>query len=353
MTLRFSWYGPTHGDGRVIGGRSRDLAYSPAYIDDVAAKAEAAGFDMILLPSGPGCADAMVTAAHIAQATSTLRCLVAVRPGSVPPTILAKSAATVDHLSNGRLSLNIVTGGSPAELAMDGDHEPHDRRYARTREFMSVLRAVWSGDETNHHGEFFHIENASLEPKPLQPGGPPLYLGGASEDAIRAAAEAADVYLMWGEPSEAVAGQTSKVSAAARACGRTLSFGMRINLVVDRTSSAAWDRAHAMLSQVDPAMAARASAYIADSDSHALSRVQALRGQEHRDPAFWTGMVPFRSGNSTALVGSVDEVVTSLRRYVDDGVSEFIFSAYPHAETVKLVGEEVLPALRSASAVGR
>lgn len=349
MSLRFSWYAPTHGDGRIIGGQSPELAWSPGYINRVAAEAEAAGFDMILIPAGPSCADGIVTAAHIAQATTTLRCLIAVRPGAMPPTVLAKAAATLDHLSAGRLSINIVAGGSPAELAMDGDHEPHDRRYMRAREFLTVLRAVWGSDGVSYAGEFFQIRDAALRPKPLQEGGPPIYLGGTSPSAIQVAAEAADVYLMWGEPSDAVAEQISKVDTAARSHGRRLRFGIRINLIVERTSAAAWERALAMRTQVDLDMAARARAYIADSDSMALSRIQALWNEKHHDPAFWTGMVPFRSGNSTALVGSVEDVVSSLQRYVDAGVSEFIFSAYPHHETVEFVGSQILSALRACS----
>lgn len=347
--LRFCWYAPTHGDGRIIGGRSADLAWSPHYINRVAVEAEAAGFDMILVPAGPGCADAMVTASHISHVTTRLRPLIAVRPGSVSPTIFAKAAATLDHASGGRVSLNVVTGGSPSELAMDGDHEPHDRRYTRTAEFMAVLRMVWAGENINYDGEFFRIVNASFAPKPLQPGGAPLYLGGSSSAAVAVAAEFADVYLMWGEPSGAVAAQVERVRAAAAALGRSLRFGMRINLTVDHTSEAAWARAHAMRAQVDPQLAERAQAYIRDSDSTALARIQALTEEEQDDPAFWTGMVPFRSGNSTALVGSVDEVAASLRRYIDAGISEFIFSSYPHHETAELIGTRLRPVLMDYS----
>jgi alkanesulfonate monooxygenase len=350
--LRFGWYAPTHGDGHIIGGRSAGLEWSPGYIDEVAAEAEAAGFDMILIPAGPGCADAMVTAAHIAAATTSLRPLVAVRPGSVPPTVLAKSAATLDHVSGGRMCLNIVTGGSPAELAMDGDHEPHDRRYARTAEFMTVLRRVWSRDRVDFDGEFFRIVNASLAPKPVRPAGIPLYVGGSSPAAAGVAAELADVYLMWGEPRDAVAAQVDRVRTAARELGRSPRFGMRINLIVDEHSEVAWQRAHAMRERVDPEMSRRAQDYIRNSDSVALARIQALTGHTHDDPAFWTGMVPFRSGNSTALVGSVDEVATSLRGYVRAGISEFIFSSYPHRDSVKLVGTRVLRALRDNRAPG-
>jgi alkanesulfonate monooxygenase len=347
MSLRFGWYAPTHGDGRIIGGRSPDLGWSPAYIDEVALAAERAGFDTILIPAGPGCADGFVTAAHVARATRTIRCLVACRTGSASPSFVAKAAATLDHVLGGRLELNIVTGGSPQELRMEGDHVEHDRRYERTREFMGLLRALWTSDGVTHCGEFFHIVEAAFEPKPVQPDGPPLFLGGSSDGAVQAAAEAADVYLMWGEPSPAVENQIAKVREAAAALGREPRFGMRINLIVDAESDAAWERARAMLADVDPAMAARAEAYLATSDSTAVSRIQALQHVQAEDSAFWTGMVPLRSGNSTALVGSVAHVVSSLQRYVDAGVSEFLFSAYPHHETVMQIGTSVIPGVRA------
>ena len=344
--LSFAWYAPTHGDATIIGGHDEHLGWSPSYIDEVALEAEAAGFTSILIPTGPSCADPFVTAGHIVAATTDLVPLIAVRTGSWLPTVAAKAAMTLDQISGGRVSLNIVSGGSPMELAMDGDYTRHDIRYRRTGEYLEVLRDLWRGEPTTYKGEFFDITGAAFRPPVVRKEGIPLYLGGASEDAIRIAAAAADVYLMWGEPAEAVSMQLDKARRFASEAGREIRYGMRINLIVEETTEAAWAKAHQMVASVDPEMRERARAYLKDSDSQGVARLQSIAGDGAQDPAYWTGMVPFRSGNSSALVGSPQEVAAALYRYVEAGISEFIFSAYPHRGTARLVGESVIPALR-------
>jgi alkanesulfonate monooxygenase len=350
MSLTCFWYAPTHGDSRFIATKTPEFPGTPAYLIENAQRAERSGFDGILVPAGPTCSDAFITGTHIAVETQTLRPLVAVRPGTFGPTSVAKMAATLDHISQGRLNLNIVTGGSPLELAMDGDFLVHDERYRRTDEFLEVLKAVWAADDVSHAGRYFQIKGATLRPRPLQTPHPRLYLGGASDLAIETAVRHVDGYLMWGEPVEAVRQQISNVRQVATAAGRgahSLSFGLRITLLVEETDRAAWARAEEILSAIDPTTQGKVARYLNDADSVALSRIQALAGQETSDPCFWTGMVRYRSGNSTVLVGSVDSVATSLRAYIDAGVREFIFSSYPHRDSVSFIGERLLPLLRT------
>jgi alkanesulfonate monooxygenase len=342
--LRFNWYAPTHGDARIIGGRDPDLAWTPAYIDRVAQEAEHAGFEGILLPVGPTCADPFISAAHIAAATERLRVIPAVRTGAVLPTIAAKSLATLCHLAPERIALNVVTGGSPMELAMDGDTLPHDARYRRTAEFLQILLRGWEGTSFDFDGEFFKVVGARFAPQPVPV---PVYLGGASEYAVHAAARYADTYLMWGEPVEAVARQFAKVRSLAGRTGRRVRCGMRINLIVGETHHDAWRMAEAGLAAVTGAQAARAAAYIQDSDSEGQRRIQQTPAGPTGDRgAYWTGMVRFRSGNSTALVGNPEEVAAALGSYVRAGAEDFILSSYPHHESVRLIGAEVLPRLR-------
>jgi alkanesulfonate monooxygenase len=344
--LRFNWYAPTHGDARIIGGRDADLAWTPRYINRVARQAEKAGFDGILLPVGPTCADAFISGTHIALATQRLRVIVAVRTGAVLPTVAAKSLATLSHVAPERIAVNVVTGGSPMELAMDGDTSPHEARYRRTAEFLQVLRQSWQDAALDFDGEFFQIRDARFAPKPITTI--PVYLGGASERAIGVAVRHADIYLMWGEPHEAVARQFAQVRSRAGHAGRQIQCGMRINLIVAETHREAWRRAAAGLAAVTKKQAAGAAAYIRDSDSEGQRRIQQtqLMTPEERSP-YWTGMVPFRSGNSTALVGSPDEVADALAKYVHAGAEEFIFSSYPHDDSARLISAEVLPRLRS------
>ncbi|ALS56962.1 LLM class flavin-dependent oxidoreductase [Rathayibacter toxicus] len=344
--LRFNWYAPTHGDGRLIGGHDAELTWSPQYVNRVALRAEEAGCDGILLPVGPTCADAIVTAAHIALSTERLRVIVALRTGAILPTIAAKSLATLSHVAPHRIAANIVTGASPMELAMDGDALPHADRYERTSEFIHVLRRSWTHESCDYAGKFFTVSNAHFAPTPISTI--PVYLGGASDAAVTTAARYADTYLMWGEPAAAVAQQCERVRLCAEMEGRQIRCGLRINLIVDTTRERAWSRAHSGLQAVSHKQRVSAAEYIRDSDSEGLRRIQETQTapiDEHSP--YWTGMVPFRSGNSTALVGSPEEVSDALAQYVTAGVDEFIFSSYPHDETSELVGKEVLPRLRS------
>jgi alkanesulfonate monooxygenase len=350
--LRFNWYAPTHGDARIIGGRDANLAWTPAYIDRVAQEAESACFEGILLPVGPTCADSFISAAHIAMATKRLRIVAAVRTGAVLPTVAAKSLATLSHLAPERIAINVVTGGSPMELAMDGDTLPHEARYRRTAEFLQVLRCSWEEDPFDFAGEFFKVRGARFAPRPVSPL--PVYLGGASASAVHSATQYADIYLMWGEPSEAVARQFAVVRRLAGLAGRQVRCGMRINLIVGKTHDDAWNMAEAGLAAVTGTQAASAAAYIRDSDSEGLRRIQQTQAITIVDRAvYWTGMVPFRSGNSTALVGSPEEVAAALGNYVQAGVEEFIFSSYPHHESIELIGGEVLPRLRKEFSLNR
>lgn len=343
--LRFNWYAPTHGDARIIGGRDTDLAWTPAYIDRVAQEAENASFEGILLPVGPTCADSFISGVHIAMATKRLRVIVAARTGAVLPTVAAKSLATMSHLAPERIAINVVTGGSPMELAMDGDNLPHEARYRRTAEFLQILRGSWEKAPFDFGGEFFKVRGARFTPRPASPV--PVYLGGASESAVHAAAKYADIYLMWGESAEAVVRHLAMVRSLAGLAGRQIRCGMRINLIVGKTHDDAWHMAESGLAAVTSTQAASAAAYIRDSDSEGVRRIQQTQAITTGDRAvYWTGMVPFRSGNSTALVGSPEEVAAALGNYVRGGVEEFIFSSYPHHESVELIGAEVLPRLR-------
>lgn len=349
MNLSFCWYSPTHGDGRYIASPDNAYMVTPEYTVQNARLAEAAGFQSILVPAGPSCTDAFITATHIATATSTIRPLVAVRPGTFRPTSVAKMAATLDQICKGRLSLNIVTGGSPQELAMDGDFVTHDERYARTDEFCELLKLSWGKAPVAHFkGTYFSAQNAAFEPRPMQVQGPRLYLGGSSDQALATAAKHVDAYLMWGEPVEQVREQLRKLADAAIAQGRqTPSSGLRITLLVAQSDAAAWRRADELVSRISSTASDKVKKYVQNSDSIALSRIQSLAGKTTADPCFWTGMVPYRTGNSTVLVGSYDSVAKSIAQYARAGISEFIFSSYPHIETVSELGHELLPRVRA------
>ncbi|USL45558.1 LLM class flavin-dependent oxidoreductase [Priestia megaterium] len=342
----FHFYAPTHGDSKYIGQSRPEIKGTPEHIVKIAKAAEKGGFDGILIPTGPNCADAFITATNIVINTENLRPLIAIRPGFISPTVASKMVSTLDVLSNGRVSLNVVSGGSPKELAMDGDFTNHDKRYERTKEFTEILRGVWEDDPFNYTGRFYKIDNAKFTPAPLQKPYPKLYLGGTSDPAVTVASELFDTYLMWGEPVEDVKAQIQKVKEMANIYNRHVKFGIRINIITASSEKVAWEKAEKIISQVNKDKVSMLKEYMDNSDSISLKRIQSLRGREFEDPCFWTGMTSYRSGNSTALVGSYKQVAESLIKYINVGITEFIFSSYPHLETVSEIGKEILPRIK-------
>ena len=219
--LSIHWFLPTGGDARDVAPTGADAvrrAPSLPYLTQVAQAAEQLGFDALLTPCGTACEDAWLATAALLPVTRRVRFLVAFRPGLLSPTLAAQMASTYQRLSGGRLLLNIVTGAEPAELARFGDHADKDTRYARTGEFIEVMRRAWSGEPTDFHGDHYRVEGATTRavPDPV----PPIYFGGASPAAEEVAAAGVDVYLAWGEPPAMVAERLDRMRAKAAAHGR-------------------------------------------------------------------------------------------------------------------------------------
>ena len=240
---------PEGADGaavHVIGGEI-DLAW----IRDFSRAHEAADFDKVLVGYTSTAAEGFVIAGYAAAHTERLAYLIAHRPGFVAPTLAARKAATFDHVSGGRLALHIITGGSDADQAKDGDWLDHDTRYRRTDEYLTLLRRVWTEARPfDHEGEFYKVAKAYSEIKPFQPAGVPLYFGGASESAHRIGARHADVYMLWGEPLAAVKQRIAEVRDAALPFGREPRFSVSLRPIIAPTEARAWDKARDILAKV-------------------------------------------------------------------------------------------------------
>ena len=343
------WFLPTHGDGRYLGtatgGRQTDFAY----LRQIAQAADTLGYYGVLLPTGRSCEDSWIVASAVAPLTQNLRYLVAVRPGLQSPTLAARMTATLDRISNGRLLVNVVTGGDPVENAGDGIFLSHDERYEVTREFLSVYSALLRGETVRHEGKHIRIEDGQLLYPSTQAGGPPLYFGGSSSAAIDVAAETIDKYLTWGEPPAAVAEKIATVSAAAKAAGRKLSFGIRLHVIVRETEAEAWAAADKLISHLDDATIAKSQQIFARMDSEGQRRMSALHGG-NRDkleisPNLWAGVGLVRGGAGTALVGSPEQVADRIKEYMALGIDSFILSGYPHLEEAYRFAELVFPLL--------
>jgi alkanesulfonate monooxygenase len=354
--MKIFWFIPTHGDGRYLGTNYGGRALDLGYLKQVAGAIDDLGFYGALLPTGRSCEDAWVTASFLAANTRRMRFLVAVRPGLVSPTLAARMTATFDRLSEGRILINVVTGGDPVELAGDGLFIDHDSRYSITDEFLTIWRSVLAADtEINFEGKQLRVRGAKVLFPARQRPYPPLYFGGSSDGAMDVAAKHVDVYLSWGEPPDQVKEKIAKVrELAAVRYNRTLRFGIRLHIIVRETEEEAWRDADRLISRLSDATVAAAQQTLARQDSVGQKRMLALQrsgglSRSRKDlevsPNLWAGVGLVRGGAGTALVGSVENVVKRMNEYAELGIDDFIFSGYPHLEEAHRTAELLLPNL--------
>ncbi len=353
------WFLPTSGDSRhllnhfhaapVRGTGDADFrAPTLDHLGQVARAADQLGFTGVLTPTGTWCEDAWLTTAALAGQTRSLKFLVAFRPGLISPTLAAQMAATFQRQSGGRLLLNIVTGGDDLEMRRFGDWVEHDERYARTEEFIRVLRGAWERAPFDFDGEHYRVAGATTagSPDPV----PDIYFGGSSAPAVEVAGRTADVYLTWGEPPDLAREKIEKVGAVAASVGRSLRYGIRLHTISRDTSEEAWAVADALLARLSPETVARAQEQLSSSGSVGQQRMVALHGgrTDHLEvyPNLWAGVGLVRGGAGTALVGSHEEVADRIAEYHEHGFEEFIFSGYPHLEEAYQFAEGVMPVLR-------
>ncbi len=350
------WFLPTHGDGRYLGTSTGARHVTLSYLGQIARAADELGYFGVLLPTGKSCEDSWVVASAMVPLTRRLRFLVAVRPGLNEPSMSARMAATLDRLSEGRLLINVVAGGDPAELRGDGVWLDHDARYAATDEFLHIWRRLMQGETVDFRGKHMSIEGGKLLYPPVQAPYPPLYFGGSSPAGQAVAAEHVDVYLTWGEPPDAVGEKIAAMRAQAAAQGRTLSFGIRLHVIVRETPAEAWREADALIEHLDDATIATAQKAFAKFDSVGQQRMARLHGGR-RDklevsPNLWAGVGLVRGGAGTALVGDPRQVAARMREYMDLGIDRFILSGYPHLEECYRFAELVFPLLPLRATTG-
>ncbi len=361
MPSDFLWYLPTHGDARDLIGssfhvRNHSGTFRPPeldYLEQVALAADRAGFLGALIPTGILCEDAWLVAAAIAQHTRRLKPLVAFRPGLVQPAVAAQTVSSFQRLFEGRLLLNVVTGGSSQEQRGYGDFLDHDARYERTAEFLDVVRGAWRGKGFNHSGAHYRIEEGGIA-QPLK-APPTIYFGGSSAAAETVAAQHADVYLTWAETPPAVAERVTSIRRKAAVLGRTVRCGIRLHVITRDSEEDAWREAQRLLDNIPEGAIAEARRTLGSMDSVGQSRMQSY----HRDrtnledaraleiyPNLWSGVGLVRGGAGVALVGSHDQVAARIAEFESVGVDTFILSAYPNLEEAVRVGEDLLPRVR-------
>ncbi len=348
--LDFLWFLPTSGDGPYLGTNLGHRPPDNAYLRAIAQAADRLGYYGVLLPTGAGCEDALVTAASIVTHTERLRFLVALRPLVSNPGESARQSLALDRLSDGRVLFNVVVGGNPKDLAGDGITLAHDDRYAHADEFLRIWRGFFDSQPQDFDGAYLSSHGGSLAFTPVQTPHPPLYFGGSSEPARQLAAEQTDLYLTWGEPIADVAEKLADVRARAEALGRTIRFGIRLHFIVRETEAEAWAAADRLISHLSDDTIAAAQARLArDSDSEGQRRMSALHGGDRTRleiaPNLWAGVGLIRGGAGTALVGTPEQVAARLQEYQAIGIDTVIGSGYPHLEEAYRVAELLFPQL--------
>lgn len=337
---------PEGGDARV---HVIDGSVSGDYIIEFSRVHERADFDMVLVGYASGAADGLAVAQHAATHTSELRYLIAHRPGFVAPTLAARKFATLDQLSGGRIAVHIITGVSDKEQAGDGDFLAKDDRYRRSQEYIELLRRSWTSEQPfSHRGEFYHVEGAYSQVKPLQQPHVPVFFGGSSDAATAVGGRSADVYALFTEPRAAVQERMAEIRAVAAAADRRIGFSLSVRPIIAENEAAAWDKAHAILESIKDS-----SQYSGKPLDRSGARMMAHAEVSDRyDERLWLGIAKATGavGNTSCLVGTPVQVAQALYEYYRLGVDHFLLRGFDPLADAAEYGRELIPALREMTA---
>ena len=345
-----SWFAPLcDGDDDFLGHRNPDYKSSWDNTSNIVKTADALGFRNVLCPSSYQVGqDTLSFVAGMAPLTQQINLLAAIRCGEVHPPMLARTIATLDHMLEGRLTINIISSDLP------GTQLSSPERYARSREVIEILKQAWTQDRIDFKGHYYQLDLPTGPVKPYQQnGGPLLYFGGYSPDGVDLCAEHCDVYLMWPETEEKLQGLMDNMTQKAAGYNRTVQFGLRVHVIVRETEEEARDYADSLLSKLDLDLGTDIRNRAQDAASLGVARQSQLREEADEkyyvEPNLWTGIGLARSGCGAAIVGNPDQVVEKLERYMEMGIRSFILSGYPHQQECELFAKHVLPRIKTIS----
>lgn len=352
MSISFTGLIQNHEATEIVPARGPIV--DTTYVGLSAKAHEYAGFDRVLIGYGSVLPDNLQTAAYALHETRRLGVLLAHRPGFVAPTLAARQLATLDHFSGGRLAVHIISGGDDTEQQRDGDFLNHDERYERTDEYLDVVKKAWLSEQPfDHEGKYYRVKGNLAKIKPLQQPHIPIYFGGSSEAAIRIAGKHADVYALYGESLASVREKVAQVRAAAALHQREqlIRFSLSLRLVLGETEDEAWTRAERILARAKAIKGHSPIYQYQPVKSESVSRQRLLAEAERGrvlDKRLWTEITAVTGavGNSTALVGTVEQVVDSLLDYYDVGIDSFLIRGFETNEDALHYGRHVIPLLR-------
>jgi alkanesulfonate monooxygenase len=346
MSVKFIGYIGFNDTSEIHPEHSR--AIDPEHIAKAARAQEEGGFDRVLIPFGSNSPESQIVAGHAAALTKRLGFLIAHRPGFTQPTLAARQLATLDQLSGGRVAVHIITGGADDEMARDGDHTDKVERYARTDEYLTVLKREWTSERPfDHKGRFYNVRQAfsSVKPDHL-----PVFFGGASEEALDVAGRHADVYALWGETQVQVRELIGRVRASAARYGRNPGFSLSLRPIIAGTEEAAWKRADEIVQQVKALRVAGGAATSGHEPTNAGSQrlLQTAAAGYRVDKRLWTGVAAIGGarGNSTGLVGTAEQVAEAMLDYYDLGIDHFLIRGFEPLSDAIAYGRELLPRVR-------
>ena len=344
-----SWFAPIcDGDDRYLGERNMKYKSNWENTSNILLNADKLGYRNILCPSSYQVGqDTIPFVSAVSPMTKNINILAAIRCGEVYPPMLARTLTTIDHILEGRLTINIISSNLP------GENLPPEDRYNRSREVIEILKQAWTKEEINFTGDFYNLKLPTNPVKPYQIGGPLLYFGGYSPPALELCAEHCDVYLMWPETEDNLRGLMENISEKAAKFNRSVDFGLRVHVVVRETEEEANKYAESIISKLDLEMGRELRDRSLDAKSYGVSRQEKMRDKSSPDgyiePNLWTGIGKARSGCGAALVGNPDQIIEKLNRYMEMGIRSFILSGYPHIDECNRFAELVLPRLKTFS----
>jgi dimethylsulfone monooxygenase len=344
--MRYGYWLPVFGGWlRNVPDEKMEATWS--YVKRMAQRSEQIGFDLTLIAElnlndikgveAPSL-DAWSTAAALAAVTEKIELMVAVRPTFHLPALLAKQAANIDHISNGRVTLNVVSSWWADEARQYGvAFEQHDDRYARTSEWLEVLDGVWKQDHFSFSGKYYRVENNVLEPKPVAKPRPTVYAGGESPAAKELIAQKCDAYLMHGDPPERVAEKIADMrSRRAKHALPPLKFGVAGYAIVRETEKEAQDELQRITD-------------VHQSAAGYANYQQWLAGTQLEQQVSLHDYSVSNRGLRSGLIGTPEEVAGKLDAFEAAGVDLVLLQFSPQMEEMERFAEAVIRKRGSAT----
>jgi dimethylsulfone monooxygenase len=339
--MRYGYWLPVFG-GWLRNVQSEGMEASWSYAKRVAQRSEQIGFSLTLIAElnlndikgveAPSL-DAWSTAAALAAVTEKLELMVAVRPTFHLPALLAKEAANIDHISGGRISLNVVSSWWADEARKYGvSFEQHDDRYARTGEWLDVLNGVWSQNHFSFSGKYYRVDDNVLEPKPVSKPRPTIYAGGESVAAKELIARKCDAYLMHGDPPERVAEKIADLRACRNKTNQEqLKFGLAAYAIVRDTE----EQAQRELSRITD---------VKQSAAGYANYQQWLAGTQLEQQVSLEDYSVSNRGLRSGLVGTPAQVKKRITEFAAAGVDLLLMQFSPQLEEMERFAKEVIQA---------